>query len=127
MTDYFYMRALHHQDNGLATYLDQAGSITRDPMAAYKRQRRAFERAWNKEFGEHLGRKGEMFAYWSLERKMPWWEALEVARTTPPHRVCVLLTEYGWSRADLVLPPGASIQVRQYELMLMKHLGEGST
>jgi hypothetical protein len=121
------MRALKHHGNGLATYADQAGSVTRDPMAAYKRQRRTFERAWNEKFGEHLGRKGEMFAYWSLERKMPWWAALEVARTTAPYRVCVLLTAYGWTRADLVMPPGVQIRVEQYELMLMKHLGEGST
>lgn len=127
MTDYFYMRALTHHGNELATYADQAGSVTRDPMSAYKRQRRTFERAWNEKFGEHLSRRGDMFAYWSLERKMPWWEALEVARTTPPHRVCVLLATYGWSKADLVMPPGVSIRVKQYELMLMKHLGEGST
>lgn len=127
MIDYFYMRTLHRGDGKLATYADQKGSVTRNPLAAYKRDRRAFERAWHEKYGEHLGRKGEMYAYWSLDRKVQWWQAIAVARTTPPDRVCVMLTAYGWAKADLVLPPGELIQVDQYELMLLKHLGEGST
>lgn len=119
--DYFYMRALYHVwGSGLWTYGDQKGSVTQDPFAAFQRDRRAFERMWCEKYGEHLGRRGQTFAYWRLDRKMLWHEAVEVARTGPPERVCMIMSDHGWEKVDLMLPPGELIRVEQYDFVFPK-------
>lgn len=121
MTDFYYMRALHvsGQPRTLHTYGDQKGSVTRDPHEAYRVARRTFERAYHLEYG-HIGHAGQLFAYWPLPHKMVWHEALPIAQTTPPERVCVLIHDFDWETVDLVLPPGQLIIIDQYEETLPK-------
>lgn len=121
MTDFFYMRALYvgGQPRTLRAYGDQKGSVTRDPHESYKRDRRVFEREYHIRHG-HIGHAGEMFAYWPLPHKMPWHEALPIAQTTPPERVCVLIHDFDWEKVDLMLPPGQLIIIDQHENTLPK-------
>lgn len=120
MSQYYYMRAVYGWPDTpgerIHAFGDQKGAVTTNPFAAYQRQRLKLER----ESGDNLRvqRHGEMFAYWRLDRRMPWREALAIARTTPPERVCVLVGFNNWAKVDFVLPPGVLIEIDQYESTL---------
>lgn len=124
MTDYFYMRPVYGPDppgEQICAYEDQTGAVTTNPFEAYKRHRVAFERLMRESYSTPTDRAGEMFAYWRLPRKMPWHEALPIAQTTPPERVCVLVSPSPhWAKVDFVLPPGVLVKIDQYETTLPK-------
>lgn len=117
MKQYFYMRVVsRYHKGGLITHGEERGSVTTSPVEAFKRDRRAFERRFLEKYdsweADHRG--GRMFAYWSLGTKMPWHQAVDVARTTPPDRVCVLTCSHQWWMVEFVLPPGELIRVDQW-------------
>lgn len=125
MTQYFYMRLVYGWPDPpgerICTYGDQKGYITTDPYAAFKQQTLAHERMMHAKYGMPPDRAGDMFAYWRLDKKMPWHEALPLAKATPPERVCVMVGPGAqWAKVDFVLPPGVLIEIDQYESVLPK-------
>lgn len=113
MSDYFYMHPVHVDANNQLYTPREKGFVTIDPMAAYQRYLRAYERSMGSGWpnNSHLDRKGKMFAYWRLDSKMPWRQAAMIARSSAPERVCVLTESSGWWHAEFVLPPGVLIHI----------------
>lgn len=109
---YFYMRVLYTFGDGqLRTFGDQRGSVTRDPLAAFKRYQLAFEQ---KVQTCGMSRAGRLFATWQLPSKMSRDRAQAYARTVRPHRVHIVVAPYGWGSVQMVLPEDQEILIEDY-------------
>lgn len=110
-TEYFYLRALYVIGGQLYAYGDQWGSITTQPIEAYKRHGLNHERRMRENHGIHVDRTGGLFAVWRLPSKLSREEALALAQATRPWRIYLCASESWDDLLALALPEGTEIEV----------------
>lgn len=111
MTDYFYVTPVYSYGGPQLRGSDcNWGSVTKDPVAAYKRYWSQHTRRMKTKHNVFpLDRAGRTFAAWRLPYRMPLDAARPYAHDNPPYRVYVVLSNDGWNIVDLILPEGKAI------------------
>jgi hypothetical protein len=103
MNEYWYIRPTHFLDGVLYTYGQQAGSVTQDPVDAYRQFMLSMGAGLRAHRWKPLN-SGDTFAAWRLSGKVSLEGATSQARERRPDRVYVLREGRDWPSLILALP-----------------------